>query len=77
MKLLTRLKRRIRKDWRSSWRWFSMQAMGLATVTLTAWAAMPADLKDNLPTWLVPGFAASVLTLGIFGRLMKQPTVKK
>lgn len=63
-------------DWRQSWRWLSVQSMGFVTVLLTAWAAIPADLKDNLPTWLVPGFAVSCLLLGIFGRLIVQKKKK-
>lgn len=60
------------EDWKRSWSWFSVQSMGLSTVLLAAWAAMPDDLKAGLPSWLVPVVAVSVLLLGIAGRLLVQ-----
>ena len=63
-------------EWRQSWRWFSMQSMGLTTVFLGAWAALPEDLRSSLPGWLVPAIAVFVLMLGIAGRLVVQPPKK-
>lgn len=59
-------------EWRRSWRWFSMQSMGFATVLLGTWAALPDDLRAALPDWLVPAIAVCVLMLGIVGRLVAQ-----
>jgi len=60
------------QDWKQAWKWFSMQAMAIVIVMLAAWAAMPDDLKDALPHWVVALIAATVLLLGIAGRLVDQ-----
>lgn len=59
-------------DWKASWRWWSMQSMGLVTVLLGAWGVMPEDLKQTLPSWLVHGVAIIVLMTGIVGRILQQ-----
>lgn len=60
------------EEWRSAWKWFSVQSMALATAALVTWGLIPEDLKTALPSWLVPIFAAGLLILGIAGRLVQQ-----
>ncbi len=59
-------------EWRRAWRWFSMQAMALVVAIQGAWAAMPDDLKQHFPAWLVTAVSVGLLVLGIGGRLVKQ-----
>lgn len=63
---------KIIEDWRSAWKWFSMQSMAMTLVILGAWGAMPDDLKNALPGWLIPILAMGTLGLGILGRLVDQ-----
>ena len=59
-------------EWRQAWRWFSMQAMLLSGAVQAAWEALPADLKQYLPSWLGLVLSLSVLVLGRGGRLVRQ-----
>ncbi len=60
------------ENWKGAWRWFSLQAMALVVAVQGAWAAMPDDLKQHFPTWLVTAVSVGLLLLGIGGRLVKQ-----
>lgn len=62
-------------EWRRAWRMFSVNAMFVALALQGAWAAMPDDLKGNLPAWLLQGITMALLVLGIAGRLVHQPKV--
>lgn len=35
----------LEKNWKKSWKWFSMQALLLATTVQTAWISLPDDMK--------------------------------
>lgn len=63
-------------DWRQCWRWFSMQAQGVATAILGAWLAVPEDLRDRVPLWLVITLVLILLLLGMVGRLVDQPAAR-
>lgn len=63
-------------DFRSAWRWFSVQAMFFAAVIIGAWAELPASLRDALPEGADRWVALTVLALGIVGRTVKQPERK-
>lgn len=63
---------RVVSDWRRAHKWISMQAMTGAAALLTTWGLMPDDLKQALPSWLVPMIAVLALGLGIGGRLIDQ-----
>lgn len=60
------------EDWRSAWKWFSVQAMGFSVVLLGAWEVLPSDLKATLPEDLVRLLAIGLLSLGIAGRVVDQ-----
>ncbi len=59
-------------DWRSAWRWFSVQAFGLIIALPMVWAGLPADLKAYIPKewgiYVVIGIALA----GAIGRLVDQ-----
>jgi len=59
-------------EWRAAWRWWSMQAMGIAVALQGAWMAMPLDLKSRVPGDLVDVLTIAVLVLGAVGRLVPQ-----
>jgi len=61
------------EDWRQAWRWFSVQAMAVATAFLAVWAAFPEDLKAVLPAGCTKAIAIAVLLVGLVGRLVQQP----
>lgn len=59
-------------EWRSAWRWFSVQAMALTAALQGAWAALPEDLKARAPAHLVTVLSLALLALGVAGRLVRQ-----
>lgn len=59
-------------DWRSAWRWFSVQALAAVMVLPLVWATMPADVKGWIPqSWHVWIFVL-LGAAGIVGRLIDQ-----
>ncbi len=63
---------KLKTDWRSAWRWYSMQAMALATALIGAWAALPDEWRQSVPEGLVQGITLVTLALGMVGRLLTQ-----
>ena len=59
-------------EWKSAWKWFSVQSMVLAGSIQGTWLAVPADLKTKVPESWVQGVVISLLVLGTIGRLVKQ-----
>ncbi|MBV9548262.1 MAG: hypothetical protein JO256_01155 [Alphaproteobacteria bacterium] len=59
-------------EWKSAWRWFSVQAMVLTAAVQAAWAALPDDLKSHVPGRIVTALSLLLLVLGICGRLVQQ-----
>lgn len=64
---------RLVEDWKSAWRWFSVQAMALSAALTAAWQFVPDDLKSSLPAWVPPAMGIAILALGIAGRIVEQP----
>ena len=63
-------------DWKQCWRWFSVQAMVLATAIQGAWMFIPPQLQASIPPGWVKTITISLLVLGILGRLVDQPKVQ-
>ena len=59
-------------DARRAYRWFSVQAMGLALAIQGAWEVIPADMKAGIPQQYVTWLTLGLLVLGIAGRLVDQ-----
>ena len=57
-----------------AWRWFSVQAMALATAIQGAWLLLDTDMRAVIPysDVVVPSLTGVLLVLGIVGRLYKQ-----
>ena len=63
---------RIVNNWRDAWRWASMRSMGFSTGLLAAWAALPQDMRQDMPHWLLPVIVIAVLVFGMVGRVVNQ-----
>jgi len=60
------------KNAKKSWRWFSVQALGLQGAAAASWMAVPQDMRDAIPAeWLAVGGVALAF-LGVIGRLVDQ-----
>ncbi len=63
---------RLVDDWKSCWKWLSVNCMILAGSIQGAWAAISDDMKQYIPHHLVTGLTIGLLVLGVIGRLIKQ-----
>jgi len=59
-------------DIKRAYRWFSVQAMVLATAIQGAWLIIPDDMKSSIPHGYVTAVTMALLVLGVAGRLVKQ-----
>lgn len=59
-------------NWRSSWKWFSMQCMGAAGAIQTTWALLSDDMKASIPSHWVAYLTIAILALGGIGRIISQ-----
>ena len=57
---------------REAWRWFSVQAMTLATALQGAWLTLSDSQRAGLPGVILSTVTIAVLVLGFIGRLVKQ-----
>lgn len=63
---------RLVPHWRKGWHFISVRAAMLQASVLVAWATMPDDLKNALPSWLMPVIAGFVLFVGTAGAFFNQ-----
>lgn len=54
------------------WRWFSIQAMVLASALQGAWLFVPDDLRTGIPEWLAQTITVVILLAGVVGRVVDQ-----
>lgn len=59
-------------DWRSAWRWFSVQALAILAALPLVWMALPSDAKGFLPDNLEPWVLFALAAGGIVGRVIDQ-----
>jgi len=62
-------------NWRTAWRWLSIQFPVLNTAFLGTWAVLPDKFQDALPLPWVIGIAIFLIVAGVFGRLVKQQEI--
>ena len=62
---------RLVPDAKKAWRWYSVQAMGLAAALQGAWLAL-GDMQSRIPEWGVDALTVVILLSGIVGRLVPQ-----
>ncbi|MAM25813.1 MAG: hypothetical protein CML55_10655 [Rhodobacteraceae bacterium] len=59
-------------DWKSAWRWFSVQAGGLVVVLPIVWAEMSDEAKAAIPEEWLPWIVSVVGACVIIGRIIDQ-----
>lgn len=64
-------------DWKESWKWVSVQAMGLSIALQSVWLAIPDEIKNSTNKKIVNIITIAILVLGAIGRLVKQPTKRR
>ena len=60
------------ENWKSAWKWFSVQLVAIAGSVQLAVLAFPDELKGWLPDWLTHALALGLLCAAVFGRLIDQ-----
>lgn len=60
------------KNWRQSWRWWSVRAMALQGAVAGAWLAVPDDMRASVPSEWLAACAVVLTVLGVAGRLIDQ-----
>lgn len=79
---------RLIPEWRSWWRmsstWFQAAAAAFFSyltavpdAAIQLWSILPADLREALPPGYVKWFGVGLIALGIFARLVHQPSLRK
>jgi hypothetical protein len=63
------------RNWRESWRFFSMQAFALAGAIQTTWLSVPAEQQALVPVEWVMYATVLCVALGAIGRVTIQPRV--
>ena len=59
-------------NWREAPKWFSIQALALATALQTAWLFIPPDLKNRVPDNVQDILPYAMLILVTVGRMIPQ-----
>jgi hypothetical protein len=59
-------------DWKSAWKWFSVQLVAAATAVQLSVLAFPDGMRGWLPDWLTHVLAVVLLAAAVFGRLVDQ-----
>jgi len=63
---------RLVPDWRSAWRWFSVQALAALAALPMVWVSLPADLKAYVPKEWGLAIVCAIAIAGIAGRVVDQ-----
>lgn len=59
-------------NWRSAWRWFSVQVLAVLAVLPLVWAELPPDVQAWLPEAWRPAVLTALALAGIVARLKAQ-----
>jgi hypothetical protein len=65
-------KPKIVKNWRSSWRKFSVQALTLSATLSGAYLSIPEPLRIMIPPNVALGITGTIAVLGALGSLIDQ-----
>lgn len=60
------------KNWRSAWRWYSVNCPAMAVTLLSAWTALPAEMQSAFSPEELKMSAITLIVLGIGGRFIDQ-----
>lgn len=59
-------------DWRSAWKWFSVQALAIIALIPIVWTALPPEAHAWVPVEWRPWIVFTLAIAGIVGRLVPQ-----
>lgn len=59
-------------NWRSSWKWFSLQTIAAGGVVQLSFIAMPAELRAYIPDTWMHWVAVGTLATAALGRFIDQ-----
>lgn len=65
------------EEWRSAWRWISVNCMVAAGALQGAWLFIPEDMKATVPPGVLQWVTGALMVVGFIGRLVKQPESAK
>lgn len=65
---------RLVRNWKTFWRWTSVQVFAIMMVLPIVWDSLPYDLKDTVPYHWRPYIFTVLAVIGIIGRLRDQGT---
>jgi hypothetical protein len=60
------------ENWRSAWRWFSVQALFVLAALPIVWTSLPEDLKDDIPQGWLKWVMMALAVGGLAGRFVDQ-----
>lgn len=63
-------------DWRSAWRWFSVQALAIIALLPVVWPTLPPSVTAWVPESWRPWIIVALAIGGIAGRLIDQNKAK-
>jgi len=63
---------RLVPDWRSAWRWFSVQSLAIIALIPVVWPALPPEAHEWIPPSWRPWIVFALALGGIVGRLVDQ-----
>lgn len=63
---------RLIPDWRSAWRWFSVQALAVIGALPIVWSMLPPDVKSLLPAGWGMWVFVVLAVAGVLGRVVDQ-----
>jgi len=59
-------------NWKSAWKWFSVQFVAAAGAIQLSVLAFPDSVRAWLPDWLTHALAVALLVAAVLGRLVDQ-----
>jgi anti-sigma-K factor RskA len=62
-------------EWRSAWRWYSVQALAIIAALPIVWASLPPEWQAEVPSEWIKVMVVVVAIAGILGRVLQQPGV--
>ncbi len=60
------------KDWRSAWKWYSVNCPALAAALLASWALLPQAMQDAFSPLELKVAAITLIVMGVGGRFIDQ-----
>lgn len=63
---------KIVNNWKTAWRWFSMQLMSVVVVLPLLWEQLPLEVKTFIPAEWLPYILAAVALCAMVGRMIDQ-----